>query len=166
MADDHHPTYAIPLPPEYSPAARMALMPAPAPTRLAGVLTALADTGVHDVVSLLPDDEAEALGLSDEAAACDAAGLKFTQIPIEDFSVPSDPAAFRADIDHLVTTLADRRHLAIHCRAGIGRSGLVSACVLVRLGFNPTGAIARVSRARGHAAPETPEQRAWVCAFA
>lgn len=165
MPDNRHPTYAIPVPPSVSSAARMRVMPAPSRTRLAAIMGELAGAGVHQIVSLLPDDEALALGLEDEAAACGAAGLAFSRMPISDFGVPSDRALFRDDIRRLATALADGRHIAIHCRAGIGRSGLVSACVLVSLGLTATDAIDRVSRARGHTAPETSEQRAWVHAF-
>ncbi len=56
--------------------------------------------------------------------------------------------------------------MLIHCRAGIGRSGMLAACVLVKAGLDPEAALQRVSEARGCPVPDTEEQRAWVFAFA
>ncbi|MGC2780729.1 MAG: hypothetical protein WA418_34345, partial [Bradyrhizobium sp.] len=50
----------------------------------------------------------------------------------------------------------------IHCRAGIGRSAAIAACVMIRLGVNPAEALARITAARGARVPDTEEQRAWV----
>jgi len=44
------------------------------------------------------------------------------------------------------------------CRAGIGRSGLVGACVLGLFGVVPDAPFAMLSRARGVAVPDTEAQ--------
>src|SRR5205823_1851154 len=56
-------------------------------------------------------------------------------------------------------------HVAVHCRAGIGRSCLIAAAVLVTGGYSADEAWAAVGRARGLAVPETAEQRAWLATF-
>ena len=48
--------------------------------------------------------------------------------------------------------------MVVHCRQGIGRSGLVAACLLVRKGISPGAAVEMVSAARGVSVPETTEQ--------
>ncbi|MFQ5858481.1 MAG: hypothetical protein ACE5LU_23020 [Anaerolineae bacterium] len=62
--------------------------------------------------------------------------------------------------------LAEGKHVAVHCRQGIGRSTLIAACLLVLAGVDPETAFQRVSAARGCAVPETSEQREWVIKFA
>ena len=56
--------------------------------------------------------------------------------------------------------------VAIHCRAGIGRSALVAACILVRLGVATTDAFRAIGQARHCPVPDTPEQIDWAVKFA
>ena len=48
------------------------------------------------VASLLEEDEARALGLAEERAACEQAGLEFRSLPIQDHGLPADVAALAA----------------------------------------------------------------------
>jgi protein-tyrosine phosphatase len=48
---------------------------------------------------------------------------------------------------------------------GVGRSGLVGACVLGQLGVAPDAAFAMLSRARGVAVPDTEARAEWVREF-
>jgi len=52
--------------------------------------------------------------------------------------------------------------VGVHCRASIGRAGLVTAGALMRLGFVEADAWRRASSARGTPVPDTDEQRLWV----
>jgi hypothetical protein len=92
------------------------------------------------------------------------------RIPITDFGVP--PAAtMRAILDAIDAWIAQRRSVYVHCHAGIGRTGTVVACWLVRHGRAPAEAIAELQRLRrftrdaAAASPETEAQRAFVAAW-
>ena len=50
----------------------------------------------------------------------------------------------------------------VHCRAGIGRSGMAAACVAARFVGSPAEAVAAVSEARGLSIPDTAAQRAFI----
>src|SRR5215469_814139 len=52
--------------------------------------------GIDTVVSLLEPHEAEFLGLAEEQAAAEQAGLQFLSYPIPDGRVPSSTPGFRA----------------------------------------------------------------------
>ncbi len=52
--------------------------------------------------------------------------------------------------------------VAIHCRAGIGRSSCLAAAVLVLDGLEPDEARARITEARGLQVPDTPGQIAFI----
>jgi ADP-ribosyl-[dinitrogen reductase] hydrolase len=51
--------------------------------------------------------------------------------------------------------------LVIHCKGGLGRTGVVAARLLIELGETPNAALARVRAARPGAV-ETPEQEDYV----
>jgi protein-tyrosine phosphatase len=54
----------------------------------------------------------------------------------------------------------------VHCRQGIGRSGLIAAGLLIESGLDSDGAIRRVSQARQVPIPETVRQKRWIDSFA
>jgi protein-tyrosine phosphatase len=82
------------------------------------------------------DGELVRLDLVHEQTAAGNAGPRFDRYPIEDLGVP-DHHEVRPLIDDLADRLRQGRYVSIHCRAGIGRSSLVAAAVLIRLGVAP-----------------------------
>ncbi len=118
--------------------------------------------GVDVVVSMLESDEAAQLELLDESKAADANGIRFISFPIPDRGVPASVSASLSLIVTASGALGEGRNVAVHCRQGIGRSGLIAAGILVNSGMDPEQAIKTVSDARGLAIPETSEQRLWV----
>ena len=117
---------------------------------------------VDVVVSLLEPREARDLELADESAACARHGIAFRNLPIADRGTPSSRKDFVALIDELERDLEAGRAIAIHCRAGIGRTGIVAACLLSRLGVPARDLFHRLSRSRGLAMPDTAAQIDWV----
>lgn len=118
--------------------------------------------GIDVIVSLLEEDEAAQLGLSDEAKTADANGIRFISFPIPDRGVPASAPAAVSLIAAISNALEAGKNVAVHCRQGVGRSGLIAAGVLASSGLNPERAIEVVSSARGQTVPETPDQRLWV----
>ena len=114
------------------------------------------------LVSMLTPEEAQALGLNRESEECRAAAMSFINIPIPDRSVPRDKDDFLRYVDHVAELVRQGRSVAVHCRVGIGRSSVLAASVLVRLGWNANKAFQAVESARGCQVPDTPEQRKWV----
>jgi protein-tyrosine phosphatase len=124
------------------------------------------EMGFDLVVSLLMKDERDELGLAAEPELSRAQGLQFWEFPIPDLGVPKSSAGARELLDNLRSDLDVGKQIAIHCRQGIGRSGLIAAGVLIVSGVEPELAICEVSAARGLAVPETPEQKEWVLELA
>jgi Cyclin-dependent kinase inhibitor 3 (CDKN3) len=118
--------------------------------------------GVTDVVSLLQSHESHELGLTREAEIAERRGLSFVEFPIPDRGVPESVEAAHALWARLETKIRSGRAVGIHCRASIGRAGLVAVGVLMRLGFGEGDAWQRASAARGRPLPDTDEQRLWV----
>ena len=129
---------------------------------LADEVEALHAAGVDVLVSLLTPEEISALDLSEEAALCQARGIRYLSFPIQDRRVPAVRADALTFLQRLNGLLHAGQHIAIHCRVGIGRSALIAASLLVLNGYTPQHAFESLSAARGLPVPETDEQRAWV----
>jgi len=52
--------------------------------------------------------------------------------------------------------------IGIHCRGCIGRSTLLAASVLIKLGWTAERALEEIEVARGCSVPDTEEQRDWI----
>jgi predicted protein tyrosine phosphatase len=124
------------------------------------------EAGVDVAISLLEPDEATQLALEGEAAAASATGIMFRSFPIPDRGVPATQEAVADLVADVVRALDMGERVAVHCRQGIGRSGLIAGGILVASGVGVATAIATVSQARGVAVPETEEQRQWLSDFA
>ena len=123
-------------------------------------------SGVQTVLSLLTRGEEQELGLAHEAKEAKSIGLEFRSYPIEDRGVPKSDAELGRVSDTLNSSLRAGRNVLLHCRRGIGRTGLVASCLLVQNGMSPGAAVDAVSSARGLAVPETVEQREWIERYA
>ena len=145
---------------------RLALMPAPHGGEwLDEEVAGWSAAGVNTVASLLEPFEVRELGLQLEASSCEAQGIQFLSLPIPDHSVPTSTLALSALVAGLVSRLRSGLAVAIHCRAGIGRSGLVAGCVMHQLGVPYDNIFPALGRARGVRVPETPAQVEWVRSF-
>jgi protein-tyrosine phosphatase len=88
------------------------------------------------------------------------AGVEVLRYPVPDGSAPDARLmdAIQADID----AARARGDVAVACMGGVGRTGTVAACALVRAGRSPTDAIGRVREVRHPEAVETTEQERFV----
>lgn len=123
---------------------------------------ALLEVGVRQVVSLLEESESIEVGLWQEERYVVQAGMTFQRYPIPDRGVPRSVSEFKALTSRLYSEIAGGLSTVIHCRAGIGRSGLVAAGVLLQCGFEPADAFGHVSKARRVVVPDTQEQIDWL----
>jgi protein-tyrosine phosphatase len=118
--------------------------------------------GIDVVVSMLQPGEASNLGLEDEAASANRAGLLFENFPIPDADVPPNLQRFIDFLEYLEDHIAAGKKIAIHCRASIGRAPLTAASLLIRSGMTSTEAWSQISTVRECPVPDTTHQRAWV----
>lgn len=125
-----------------------------------------ARSGFQAIVSLLTSEEANEFELTGEADRCRSAGLEFVSFPIPDRGVPASRGETLQVIKSVEALLLAGKVVGLHCRQGIGRSGLIAACLLVSSGVPAGTAFSQISEARGHPIPETNEQRRWVDEFA
>ncbi|MCI0464024.1 MAG: dual specificity protein phosphatase family protein [Gemmataceae bacterium] len=92
------------------------------------------------------------------------AGLLLVHVPVVDMEAPT-----QEQLDHCIATIqkANERRMgvAIHCTAGLGRTGVILACYFVAKAMSAKNAIARVRRLRPGSV-ETDEQADAIAEFA
>jgi len=145
---------------------RLAILSRPAQEWLREEIAAWRDSDVTTVASLLEPQEQLDLGLDAEADLCRAHGIDFASFPIPDRGIPSSPADAVALARRLANSIENESTVGVHCRAGIGRSGMIAACVLVALGHSEDHAFEVIAAGRGLRVPDTTEQRNWVSSVA
>ena len=128
-------------------------------------LATLAGGAVRTLVLLVEDDELARWGDADIVERARTRGVTVERWPMQDGMPPSSLEEMDAVLDSLDAARADG-DVAVACMGGVGRTGTVVACALVRAGMAPTDAIAEVRRVRHPTAVETEEQRRFVHAFA
>lgn len=126
-------------------------------------LSRLAGLGATGLLSLVEAKELPG-GIGGFAAAVHAAGLEWTHLPIPDYGVPD--ATFMAGWRRLdlARRLRTDESWAIHCRAGLGRTGTIAALLLVESGASAADAIAHIRREHDTSAVETEAQADFLVA--
>ena len=117
------------------------------------------------LVCLLEAHEMRSLGIAGILERASSCGLEVDTFPIRDGGVPADVRAFDALVARTVAAARDRSNVVVHCRGGLGRTGLLAACCLVSLGKKPEDAL-RVVRTARSGAVETRAQEQWIRDFA
>lgn len=145
---------------------RLAILSRPAQEWLREEISAWRDSDLATVVSLLEPQEQRDLGLDAEADLCCAHGVAFASFPIPDRGIPASTADAVALARRLANAIENGGTVGVHCRAGIGRSGMIAACVLVALGHPEDHAFEAIAAGRGLGVPDTLEQRNWVSSVA
>ena len=96
---------------------------------------------------------------------------EYRRLPIPDFDTPT-VEQMRRILNTLDQTLANGRTAYVHCYAGLGRTGTVVGCYLVRHGMDGQGALEELVRLRqrtdleDYLSPVTDEQRQMVLDWA
>jgi protein-tyrosine phosphatase len=122
----------------------------------------IAKEGINQIVSLLEPQEAYTVGLQEEKQLSEKNGMTFISFPIQDRGLPQTVSEFSNFTTNLYHQILNGKNTVVHCRAGIGRSGLVAAGVLLHNGYNPDSAFDLISLRRRVQVPDTAEQRNWL----
>ena len=145
---------------------------APNDSEAAAKLRILLDAGINHFIDLT--EQVERLEPYDaivkEEGRRRGLAIGYERHPIVDESVPHSREQMAAILDAIDTALSNRKAVYVHCWGGVGRTGTVVGCWLVRHGYTGDAALRQIAewwlgvakRSRKPVSPETCEQRAYV----
>ena len=146
------------------------------PKEAAAKLTALIDSGIRHVINLIEPDERDNSGsrfvpyedVMESIAAKMRISVTFDQLPIKDLSIPTEHHMTRI-LNQIDICIKHGKPVYVHCWGGIGRTGTVVGCYLVRHGLvSGKNVLAMIRDLRkdtedsDRGSPETGEQREMV----
>lgn len=119
--------------------------------------------GGTTLITLMEAHEFPIVGVPDFLAVLPAAGLHWLHLPIKDMQAPGQDfeRAWNRQKEVIFNALRNGGDIVIHCRGGLGRTGLLAARILVEMGEEPAKAVRRVRAARKRAI-ETFAQEEYV----
>lgn len=123
----------------------------------------LQDQGVTTLVGLMPELEMqdyEVLDLLDKDKT-EEYGIEYIHFPWVDRQVPCVHDLFEATLK-IYERLKDGERIVVHCRGGLGRTGVFVAGILCHAGYHIDKIINLLTDARGDMCPETQEQREFI----
>jgi protein-tyrosine phosphatase len=141
-----------------------------APERTRQRLDAFLAAGINTFINLTEAGELEDYTpFLQEHAAAQQVALECLRFPIVDVGLPTR-AGMCAILDAIDVALAQERRVYVHCFGGIGRTGTVVGCFLVRHGRSGAQALQELAgwwrgvpkSARSPYSPETRQQEQFV----
>ncbi|MCR8922331.1 cyclin-dependent kinase inhibitor 3 family protein [Dasania sp. GY-MA-18] len=126
-------------------------------------LAAIKAWGATTLITLMEAQEFEIIGVPQFMEVLTNSDIGWHHLPIQDMQPPSESfeVLWKTVGPQLHKLLSDGQDIVIHCRGGLGRTGLLAARMLVEAGMTPVDAVAEVRNARKHSI-ETYAQEHYV----
>ena len=129
-------------------------------------LGTLKQAGADGLLTLMPYAELAQNAASELPAQCAVQGLRWLHLPVADEQVPQADfdAAWPTAMAQIAELLAADKAVAIHCKGGSGRTGLIAARILIDLGIDRSEAVSLVQALRPKAI-QHPAHAGWIAQF-
>ncbi|MCH2341322.1 cyclin-dependent kinase inhibitor 3 family protein [Pseudomonas sp. NPDC047963] len=133
---------------------------------LTDALAALKQAGAAGVITLKPQTELDANDAGQISKQCEALGLAWYHLPVADEQLPLEDFGrqWKQARQPILTQLKAGDSLAIHCKGGSGRTGLIAARILIEAGIAREAAVDQVQALRPKAI-QHPAHVNWINQF-
>jgi protein-tyrosine phosphatase len=125
-------------------------------------LSSCADLNIQHIASLVEAREVQQLGLAELRTEAAPLKIHLHQFPITDRQPPSSIRDFAELVETFTQYLLNGMSVSVHCKSGIGRSGMLASSILGRFGYCLPGALEVIAEKRGIPAPNTASQMEWL----
>jgi protein-tyrosine phosphatase len=132
--------------------------------RFQGFAADLHEKGITYAVVLLTEEDMAFYYRGTLLSMYKSNGFEVVHYPIKDFSIPSSVESF-VKLQTQLVHLTETNPILIHCRGGVGRTGLVAAGLIVALGNSALKAI-EIVRAKTPGSIETEPQEQFLRDYA
>lgn len=118
--------------------------------RIDNDLQSIKNWGASVIVTLLEIRELAMLGIADLPGKALAMNLLWLHLPIKNMGLPDSvfEESWKWAGPRLLELLREGQRVLIHCKEGVGRSGIVAARLLIESGVDPATAMKIVRKAR------------------
>ena len=133
---------------------------------LATDIKTIQDLNIVIVLSLLEEHELSHLGAKSLLKELSVKNIQWMRFEIENFGVPkfSQYALLNQNINTVSNDIINGKNILIHCMAGLGRTGMIAALILIKLGIDINQSIKLIRNIRPGSI-ETEEQEKFVRNF-
>lgn len=113
-------------------------------------ISQLQDLGTQAIITLMYDKEISKLGVQSLSTSCKKLAIKWFQLPILDDNAPNNDfeEAFKINLNEIINILDNKGTIAVHCKGGSGRTGLVIGLLMLQLGYDRQEVINKIQQLR------------------
>ncbi|MCL7744269.1 cyclin-dependent kinase inhibitor 3 family protein [Guyparkeria hydrothermalis] len=124
-------------------------------------LKAIRTWGATTLVTLMENHELESLKVGHLGERTKAHGMTWLHLPIQDVSIPDErfERAWPAARNAILSKLDVGESVVVHCRGGLGRTGLVVGLLMTASGVPAADALRQIRAVRPGAVETTEQER-------
>ena len=113
-------------------------------------ISTLKRAGADMLITLMFDEEMERNNVSSLSSECEKQGVKWIQLPIIDDEAPNKlfEPLWDAQKPNILSIIKSKGTIAVHCKGGTDRTGLVIGLILLSLGWPCERVIETVQKIR------------------
>ncbi|KZN49760.1 phosphatase domain-containing protein [Pseudoalteromonas luteoviolacea] len=113
-------------------------------------VTQLKGAGTDAIITLMYDSELLKNNAQSLAQVCKEQNVKWFQFPLPDDDEPNQDFvnAFNNHIEEVFSILESKGTVAVHCKGGSGRTGLVIGLLMKRLGYDHADVLQQIQTLR------------------
>jgi protein-tyrosine phosphatase len=110
----------------------------------------LKQAGASMLITLMFDEEMEGNNALSLPIECEKQGIEWIQLPILDDAAPSQAfeSQWNAYKANILEVIDNKGTIAVHCKGGSGRTGLVIGLILLAIGWSGEKVIEEVQKIR------------------
>lgn len=96
---------------------------------------------ISHICTLLQPHEIYRFNLTNYLELCEKSGINLILFPIKDEMIPENKEKFNEIIEILLSEITAGKNILIHCKHGKGRTGLMAAAILIKMGYSKDEAL-------------------------